>query len=189
MGQPSPWQGYLQDVYKRQDERAAAAATHHLLLGHGLALEALRAELGATAEVGITLNMTAVRPVNAESKAVAQEIEAETNRIFLDPVLKGAYPTGAVRAGLLPGPEVVQDGDLARISAPIDFLGINYYRPTTVGYRDLGDERRGEERIKGHPGAVSIIADGVAHSSMGWPIDASGLHELLVLLHLSLIHI
>ena len=167
----------------RTDEGAAASATHHLLLGHALALEALRAELGATAEVGITLNMTAVRPVNAESKAVAQEIEAETNRIFLDPILKGAYPTGAVRAGLLPGPELVQDGDLARISAPIDFLGINYYRPTTVGHRDLGDERRGEERIKGHPGAVSIIADGVAHSSMGWPIDASGLHELLVLLH------
>lgn len=63
-------------------------------------------------------------------------------------------------------------------------LGVNYYRPNTVGWRELSDElRRGEERIDGHPGAVSVIADGVTHSSMGWPIDADGLHELLVLLH------
>ena len=105
----------------RTDEGAAASATHHLLLGHALALEALRAELGATAEVGITLNMTAVRPVNAESKAVAQEIEAETNRIFLDPILKGAYPTGAVRAGLLPVPSSCKTATSLRISARSTF--------------------------------------------------------------------
>jgi beta-glucosidase len=168
----------------RTDEVAAAAATHHLLLGHGLALQALRAELAKGAEVGITFNMTAVRPIYAEAKAVAEEIEAETNRIFLDPVITGAYPSGVVGAGLLPAPELVQDGDLDLIGAPVDFLGINYYRPNSIGWRDMKDQpRRGEERIEGHPGAVSVTPDGTVHNSMGWPIDANGLYELLISLH------
>jgi len=168
----------------RTDAAAAAAATHHLLLGHGLAVSALRAELPAEHKVGITLNMTVVRPVSEEAKAVAEKMEAEQNRVYLDPVIAGEYPVGAVRPSLLPAPDLVRDGDLATISAPIDFLGVNYYRPVTVGLRGEDDElRHGEERISAHPGAVSITRDGVARSAMGWPIDASGLYDLLTLLH------
>jgi len=168
----------------RTDEGAAAAATHHLLLGHGLAVSALRAELPAGGEVGITLNMTVVRPVSHEAKAVAGMLEAEQNRVFLDPVIAGTYPAGDVRPSLLPAPELIADGDLATISAPIDFLGVNYYRPGTVGLRAEDDElRRGEDRIDGHPGAVNISLDGVRRSAMGWPIDATGLYDLLTLLH------
>jgi beta-glucosidase len=73
--------------------------------------------------------------------------------------------------------------DLATIGAPVDFLGVNYYRPTTVGLRGSGDElRHGEQRIEGHPGVVSVVADHLKRSAMGWPIDASGLYDLLVLL-------
>jgi beta-glucosidase len=168
----------------RTDEGAAAAATHHLLLGHGLAVSALRAELPGGGEVGITLNMTVVRPVSHEAKAVAGMLEAEQNRVYLDPVIAGTYPAGDVRPSLLPAPELIADGDLATISAPIDFLGVNYYRPGTVGLRAEDDElRRGEDRIDGHPGAVSISLDGVRRSAMGWPIDATGLYDLLTLLH------
>ncbi|HSZ43797.1 MAG TPA: GH1 family beta-glucosidase [Streptosporangiaceae bacterium] len=165
----------------RRDEAAAAAATHHLLLGHGLALQALRAELGPDKPVGFTLNLTVVRATSDQAKAAAEEIEAEQNQVFLDPVISGRYPVGAVRPSLLPGPELIRDGDLDIISAPIDFLGVNYYRPGTVGWRDEEDElRRGEERISGYPGAVSVVRDGTPRNSMGWPIDASGLYDLLV---------
>jgi beta-glucosidase len=168
----------------RSDEAAAAAATHHLLLGHGLAVQALRAELGQDAQVGFTLNLTVVRPTTDAAKAVAEEIEAETNKVYLDPVVTGAYPVGAVRPSLLPAPDLIRDGDLAIISEPIDFLGVNYYRPGTIGWRDEDDElRRGEERVPGYPGAVAVTIDGVERSSMGWPIDASGLYDLLVRLH------
>ena len=56
------------------------------------------------------------------------------NRWFLDPVLRGAYPEDMVElyaphAGPL---DCVEDGDLATISAPIDFLGVNFYHPTRV---------------------------------------------------------
>jgi beta-glucosidase len=168
----------------RTDEAAAAAATHHLLLGHGLALSALRAALPAGVPVGFTLNLTVVRPTSEQAKAIAEEVEAETNRIYLDPVLYGTYPQGAVRASLLPPPELIRDGDLALISAPIDFLGVNYYRPGTVGLRAEDDElRRGEQRIDGYPGAVNVVRPGTPRSDMGWPIDASGLYDLLVQLH------
>lgn len=178
--------GYRTGIHApgRTDEAAAAAATHHLLLGHGLAVQALRAELGAACQVGFTLNMTVVRPTSEQAKAVAEEIEAETNRVFLDPVLTGAYPVGTVRAELLPPPKLIRDGDLAIISSPIDFLGVNYYRPGTVGWREEDDElRRGEDRVRGYPGAVSVIRDGIERSAMGWPIDATGLYDLLVQLH------
>ena len=62
---------------------------------------------------------------------------------------------------------------MAIISAPIDFLGVNYYRPGTVGWRAEDDElRRGEDRVSGYPGAVSVTMDGIERSAMGWPIDA-----------------
>jgi beta-glucosidase len=178
--------GYRTGIHApgRADPGAAAAATHHLLLGHGLATQALRAELGTGSQVGFTLNLTVVRPTSEQAKAVAEEIEAETNRVFLDPILTGAYPTGAVRAGLLPPPGLIRPGDMAVISTPIDFLGVNYYRPGTVGWRDETDDlRRGEDRISGYPGAVSVLRDGIERTAMGWPIDASGLYDLLMQLH------
>jgi beta-glucosidase len=184
-----PWvvanHGYRDGLHApgRADAADAAAATHHLLLGHGLAVGALRAELGGGHQIGITLNLTVVRPSCAEAKTAAEMIEAEANRVFLDPVIAGGYPAGAVRESLLPPDELVLADDLATIGAPVDFLGVNYYRPTTVGLRGSGDElRHGEQRIEGHPGVVSVVADHLKRSAMGWPIDASGLYDLLVLL-------
>jgi beta-glucosidase len=168
----------------RADAAAAAAATHHLLLGHGLALSALRAELTAGSSVGLTLSLTVVRPTSEEAKALADEIEAEQNRVFLDPVISGAYPVGEIRASLLPGPELIRADDLATISAPIDFLGVNYYQPATVGLRGEQDElRRGEERISGHPGAVFVTSDHLPRTDTDWPVDASALYDVLVKLH------
>ncbi len=168
----------------RRDPAAAAAATHHLLLGHGLAVAALRSELPASAQVGITLNMTFVRAAAAAAQGAAAKIEAESNRLFLDPVIAGRYPSDLARPVLLPSADAVHDGDLAAIAAPIDFLGVNYYRPTTVGLRGPEEElRRGEDRIAGHPGLVTVAADSLARSAMGWLIDPEGLHDLLVWLH------
>jgi beta-glucosidase len=168
----------------RKNSAAAAAATHHLLLGHGLAVAALRGELAGEVPVGITLNLTVGRAETAEAKEVAEKIEAETNRIFLDPVISASYPTGMVRPLMLPGDDVIRDGDLATIGAPIDMLGVNYYQPFTVGLREMDEElRRGEERVDGHPGVVAIKSDRLARSAMGWAIDPHSLHDLLVTLH------
>ncbi len=59
----SAWLGYGVGVHApgHTDLAKALAATHHLLLGHGLAVERMRAAGGRT-KIGITLNLSPVRP-------------------------------------------------------------------------------------------------------------------------------
>jgi beta-glucosidase len=93
------------------------------------------------------------------------------NRWFLDPVLRGTYPEDmlahyAARYGPF---DVVRAGDLSLISRPIDFLGINYYSPQRV----RAQPSRQPLELVGVPGEPPTTA-------MGWEVDPSGLHELLV---------
>ncbi len=78
----------------RTEPAAALAAAHHLLLGHGLAVPALRAAIAPSAQVSLVLNLAAVRSVS-DSPAdldAARRIDGLHNRLFLDPVLRGHYP-------------------------------------------------------------------------------------------------
>ena len=103
----------------------ALRASHHLLLGHGKAVEAVRASAGAGARVGIVNNMLHVEPAteSAEDVAAARRFDGLYNRWYLDPIFKGEYPADLGIAAALP----IESGDMATIAAPIDFLGVNYY--------------------------------------------------------------
>ena len=137
-----------------RDDAFAAATTHHLLLGHGLAAAALRASVpdaaGRAVEIGITLNLTPVRVTNDDSgsaEALEQArliADASQNGMFLDPILFGRYPEHAP-ASQLPPAELILDGDLQTIAAPIDFLGVNYYQPVHLRAGDPANLRRGEK--------------------------------------------
>ena len=109
----------------------ALPVAHHLLLGHGLATQAIRAEASATTQVGITLNLAASEPATdrEEDVSAAQIMQAMWEGIFLDPLFKGAYPELALTTArmLHADDSVIQSGDLAIIAAPLDFLGVNYY--------------------------------------------------------------
>jgi len=169
-----------------RDDAAAAATTHHLLLGHGLAAAALRASVPG-AEVGITLNLTPVRVTNDDSgsaEALEQArlvADASQNGMFLDPILFGRYPEHAP-ASQLPPAELIADGDLQTIAAPIDFLGVNYYQPVHLRAGDPANLRQGEkspqEGISGD--VVEFHPDGLEQTNMGWLIDPEGLYELLL---------
>jgi beta-glucosidase len=163
------------------DADAAAAATHHLLLGHGLATQALR-DLGA-AEVGITVDMHPVRVLGSGSDELERArliIDAAANGIYLEPVLHGRYPVHAPEA-LLPPPSLVADGDLETIKAPLDFLGVNYYSPVFLRAGDPTDLRRNEQHARCRvPGVVEYLPEDLERTPMGWLVDASGLHQLLV---------
>ena len=168
------------------DNATAAAVTHHLLLGHGLGTAAVRAAVPG-AEVGITLNLTPVRvATSANGSAAALEqarlvADAVHNGLFLEPVLFGRYPEHAP-AAILPPANLVKEGDLATIGAPIDFLGVNYYQPEHLRAGDPDNLRRGEDRpmpgIEG--GVVHYSPDGMEQTPMGWLIDPDGLYELLM---------
>ncbi|MEU4700177.1 GH1 family beta-glucosidase [Nonomuraea dietziae] len=139
----------------------ALPVAHHQLLGHGLAVGALRAT-GAE-RVLITNNCT---PVWAEDAAAGDAYDILHNRLFNDPVLLGSYPDLSAYGVTL---DCVREGDLEIISAPLDGLGVNYYNPTRIGaptddslpWTDLG--------ITGYP-----------TTAFGWPVVPDGLRELLV---------
>ncbi len=165
-----------------RDADAAAAATHHLLLGHGLATKALR-DVGV-AEVGITLDLHPVRVLgdggSGELERARLITDAAENSVYLEPLLHGRYPVHAPEA-LLPPPSLVADGDLETICQPLDFLGVNYYSPVFLRAGDPADLRRNEQSARCRvPGVVEYLPEELDRTPMGWLVDASGLHQILV---------
>ncbi|WP_245204360.1 GH1 family beta-glucosidase [Kitasatospora sp. RG8] len=187
----SAFLGYGSGVHApgRADPAAALTAHHHLLLAHGLAVGALRAELPPTARVSLTLNLAAVRPLTDDpaDREAARRIDGLANRIFLDPVFHGRYPADVLAdTAHVTDWSFVRDGDLAEISRPLDSLGINYYTPTVVAADDPAgpaprqDGHGGGERSAwpADHGIRFLPAEG-ERTAMGWPVDAEGLYELL----------
>ena len=109
--------------------RAGLPAAHHLLLGHGRAVEACRAELAA-GRIGLGLDLAPVAPLHEEEVHLpaVRLADALWNGWFLEPVRGGAYPQAALEravdhTGLL---RFCRDGDLTVIAAPIDFLAVGH---------------------------------------------------------------
>jgi beta-glucosidase len=176
-------QGYLNGSHApgRRDPALAAAATHHIMLAHGCATAALRAGSPA-AVLGPTMDTQPFNALDEEAAAAALALDAEYNRVYLDPVLRGSYP-GDLRAELMPPDELIKAGDMELISAPIDFLGLNYYRPHYVRSGDWAELRLGERPVAGWPGAVHYMPPDLPRTVMGWAIVPEGLRDLLIRLH------
>jgi beta-glucosidase len=173
----------------RREPRAALAAMHHQHLAHGLATSALR-ERGAQ-RIGITLNLTNAVPDNPSEAAdldAARRIDALWNRAFLEPILRGRYPADFL--GDVAGhrfDELVHDGDLAAISAPIDFLGVNHYHDDNVSGLPLPANASAGLRPTPKPTSspfvgsehVTFPSRGLPRTAMGWEVNPDGLAALL----------
>jgi beta-glucosidase len=179
----------------------AVAATHHMLLGHGMAVRALREELGEQAKLGVTLNLSPVRAHgNNPADARAQQlVDGNLNRLYLEPLFLARYPDDMLEhyRDHRPGFQVVREGDLRTIATAIDFLGVNYYSPRNViGLENLADGkappglaamggRRGSRAERDRAlaedlGAAEVQPLHLETSAMGWTIEPDGLTELLV---------
>jgi len=178
--QQTAHQGYRVGTHApgKTDFVLAAAATHHLLLGHGLAMEAMRGVLPGRIPIGISLDVHPIRAAGDDALEAAAVLDAETNRIFLEPVLHGTYPAAA-RAELLPQRELMEPSDMRAICAPIDFLGLNYYSPHYVRLGDWDDLRVGETPLPGHLGVVNYLPPDVPRTVMGWLVEPDGLYDTL----------
>jgi beta-glucosidase len=153
----------------------ALPAAHHQLLGHGLAVRALRAA-GVT-DIGIA---NSHGPTWASSQEQA-DVEAAgfydllLNRLFAEPIILGEYPEGI--GELMPGTDV--SADLKVISEPLDWYGVNYYAPTRVGAPEGADIEFGGITIPAElPFTVKEI-EGAPTTDFGWPVVPGGLTELL----------
>ncbi|MDN3903625.1 GH1 family beta-glucosidase [Arthrobacter sp. YD2] len=173
-----------------QDRSQAVAANHHLLLAHGLAAQELRAR-DAALELGLTLNFTVADPLdpqNPDDVDAARRIDGQFNRVFADPVFRGQYPED-VLADLAPyGLQGhIRDGDLAAISTPIDFLGVNYYHGEAVTKTEPAvaittAAPSARPTASPYPAAdgVYTVPRGLPVTNMGWEIQPEGLHRLLM---------
>ncbi|MER5441822.1 GH1 family beta-glucosidase [Streptomyces sp. NPDC002790] len=188
----SAFLGYASGVHApgRTDPAAALRAAHHLNLGHGLASSALRDVLPARAKVGISLNPSVVRaltdaPADLDAR---RRIDALANRVFTGPLLKGAYPRDLITdTAAITDWSFVRDGDTAAIHQPLDFIGLNYYTPAVVSAPRSDQDG---PRLDGHgasehapwPGADDVVfhrASGEL-TAMDWPVDPTGLTDLLL---------
>lgn len=180
--------GYAAGVHapgRREGGRAHRAA-HHLLLGHALAAQRMR-EAGA-ADVGIVLNLAPIWAERPEAEAAADGVDAVRNRVWLGPLVDGAYDERLLAiAPELADPELVRDGDLDLVRGSADWLGINYYTPVRP---DLADPAAGSDDPDRHPETdaypgVPPVAFRVRdpRTDIGWEVEPRGLEELLVETH------
>lgn len=165
------------------DPAQAYAAAHHLLLAHGLAVRALR-QADPDATLGLTLNFTPASPADPANPAdaeVVRRVDGTAHRIFTDPVFRGAYPADVIAdAGAAWPSDLVRDGDLDLIAAPIDVLGVNYY--TSQLFR-AGEPSPRPTPHPAAPDAVAVDRPELGHTDLGWEITPDAFRELLIGLH------
>ena len=147
-----------------KNRATAMQVSHHLLLSHGLALQALRAE-GCRSRLGIVLNLSAVQPLSdsPEDLSAARLEDGLLARWYLDPLFHARYPDDVLGFLGADAPRT-EAGDLQAIATPMDFLGLNYYSRTVVG-------------AAGHWDAA---AAGREVTEMGWEVYPEGLTDVLV---------
>lgn len=152
-----------------QDPATALQVSHHLLLSHGLAVPVLRAN-SAGSSVGITLNLSPVHLASPapEDIAAARRHDGFLNRWFLDPMFGFGYPVDMLEAfgKLLPQ---VEAGDLEKIAAPTDFLGINYYSRAVVKHDPSNAFLQ-----------TAQVRAGNEYTFFNWEVYPDGLREIIV---------
>jgi beta-glucosidase len=170
-----PWvvmdQGYVEGRHApgRRDLTEAATVSKNLLLAHGSAVAALRAE-GAQ-QVGLVVNLV---PIHAASespadKAAAARLDAYLNRHFLDPTLRGEVPGELAEIFGAAGPDWSKD-ELRQVRQPIDFVGVNYYLRLVV----KDDPAAGAARARAVP------QENCPYTAMEWEIYPQGLTDTLL---------
>jgi beta-glucosidase len=111
----------------------ALPTAHHQLLGHGLAVQALRAA-DVRGGIGIANAYSPVLPASdrEEDRVFANLYDALHNRIFSDPVLLGRYPELPEFSTEVRALAEVDPDDLRTIHQPLDFYGVDYTQPVQV---------------------------------------------------------
>jgi beta-glucosidase len=160
--------GYLTGEHApgRSSLSDSLATSHHLLVGHGLAMERIR-NFVRDANVGIVLNFTPVMPIGASPAALDRQriVDDIENRWYVEPLGGHGYPQYTVdRLGW--DQSEVRAGDMELISRPIDTLGVNFYSRKMVGALEGEQSGRGAETAMGweiYPAALGDLLRGIHH--------------------------
>jgi beta-glucosidase len=169
-----PWvifdNGYVTGTHApgRTDWNEAAQVSLNMLRSHGAAVAAFRAE--SKAEIGWVVNLVPIDPATdlPADRDAAHRMDAYLNRHFLDPVIFGKYPD-ELRAMFGAAWPQIAAADATQITAPIDFIGINYYLRLYVA----------DDAAAGPPQARIVAPANRPRTATGWEIHPAGLDRTL----------
>jgi beta-glucosidase len=156
-----------------KDFSAAMHASHVVNMAQGQACKAIKAVNGKF-QVGTAYSMSNCEPAtrSVEDKAAADRAHAIGNVWFLNPPLQGEYPK-AFEAGNPDEIMGVKAGDMELCKAPLDFVGINYYRRQLVAAIPPG---QGETAF----GANAFDATQGPLTDFAWEVWPDGFYELVM---------
>jgi beta-glucosidase len=162
--------GYERGIFAPglKSRRVAYQVSHHLLVSHALATQAIRATR-SSADVGIVLNMSPVYPAtDSDLDAVHARLEdGRLVRWYMDALFKSRYPADILEYLGADAPQT-QPGDAELIAEPCDFLGVNYYNPVVSSSEN---------------GALPASSGAAAVTDMGWEVAPHSLADLLLRIH------
>jgi len=168
-----------------KEGHGALAVAHHLMVGHGLAIQAMDAQRHADNQFGIVFALSHINPAtdSPEDLAAAARLETLYNRSFTDPILAARYPE--LETELWTGVSDFsfrREGDLALASTPLDFIGVNAYFPqyakdVPTRYPDPA------RRVATDIGVMDCPPATLPRTAMGWPVEPDTMRRLVTWLH------
>jgi beta-glucosidase len=144
---------------------ALQRAIHHVNLAHGEAVDVLRS-LVPNASIGAIHNVQPCLPANPADSEAATLLGLYWNAAFPDPQCLGHYPPQLADEMAC----YVQPGDLARISRPLDWFGLNHYSPIYAAADPLGSLGF----------AFGAAPAELSRTPIDWPIVPSAFHDALL---------
>lgn len=156
-----------------KDFNATMRATHVVNIAQGQAFRAIKA-VNPKFRVGTAFSMSHCQPAtnSPEDRAAADRAHALGNIWFVEPALKGSYPKAF--PGDIPDEIMgIRPGDMELCRAPLDFLGINYYRRQLVQAIPVGPGDMS-------PGVHAFDAFDGPLTDFAWEVWPDGFYDLLM---------
>lgn len=177
------------------DVAASYQAAHTMNLAHGRAVQVFR-QGAYSGKIGIVLDLHGMVPASssATDELACQRTRENAQGIFFDPIFLGRYPEYLME-WLGPLRPQIEDGDLAQIHQPLDFLGLNYYFTQEVRHcEDAADGLDAglgvnsgatpEAKLRAKGGLFQaerkmLTLPPLGHTELGWGIYPQGLGAVL----------
>jgi len=167
--------GYSRGIHApaRKNFADCMRATHVVNIAQGQAFRAIKA-VNSKLQVGTALSMSNCEPATPSDadRQAADRAHALGNVWFVHPALRGEYPKA------FPGENPldllgVKSGDMELCRAPLDFLGINYYRRQLVSaiLPVAGEDATGAHNSDARQGPLTDFA---------WEVWPDSFHDLLL---------
>ena len=173
------YKGYVTAEFapgERQDRAGLVRIVHGLLLAHGRAVQALRANGSGAQRIGwapVCITQTPARREQRDIDAArASMFTADmgsgqwkiwNNTWWMDPVFFGRYPQDGLRM-LGPDAPEIKNGDMELIQQPIDFIGTNIYHAEPV------------RAVDGAQSKILARPPGYAQTRMDWVVAPDALY-------------